>query len=143
MLLPESINSQNLVKRIVYYSSYDDYSGWWKWRWLLWLLLLIPIFLTIFLIARRGRQNKVVTYNNPPDPQANEAYYNNNQYQGGYNNDLPHKLLQDMVPQIILKLHSQDTIFNNNWEIIILVKFQTGRSTPGTYKILLDIFKKL
>ncbi|KGQ84541.1 Late-stage biofilm-induced protein [Candida albicans SC5314] len=89
MLLPESINSQNLVKRIVYYSSYDDYSGWWKWRWLLWLLLLIPIFLTIFLIARRGRQNKVVAYNNPPDPQANEAYYNNNQYQGGYDNDLP------------------------------------------------------
>ena len=88
----------------MYYSSYDDYSGWWKWRWLLWLLLLIPIFLTIFLIARRGRQNKVVTYNNPPDPQANEAYYNNNQYQGGYNNDLPSQATQDMVPQIILKL---------------------------------------
>ena len=104
MLLPESINSQNLVKRIVYYSSYDDYSGWWKWRWLLWLLLLIPIFLTIFLIARRGRQNKVVAYNNPPDPQANEAYYNNNQYQGGYqggyqgNNDLPPQATPGYIP---------------------------------------------
>ena len=54
------------------------------------------------LIARRGRQNKVVTYNNPPDPQANEAYYNN-QYQGGYNNDLPHKLPRIWY-QIILKL---------------------------------------
>ena len=64
----------------------------------------------------------MVAYNNPPDPQANEAYYNN-QYQGGYNNDLPSQATQDMVPQIILKLHSQDIIFNNNWVIIILVKF--------------------
>lgn len=42
----------------------------------------------------------------------------------------PHKLLHDMVPQIILKLHSQDTIFNNNWEIIILVKFPDRKVHP-------------
>ena len=92
------------------------------------------------LIARRGRQNKVVAYNNPPDPQANEAYYNNNQYQGGYNNDLPQQATQDMVPQIILKLHSQDIIFNNNWEIIILVKFPDRKVHPRHIQNLIRHF---
>ena len=139
MLLPESINSQNLVKRIVYYSSYDDYSGWWKWRWLLWLLLLIPIFLTIFLIARRGRQNKVA-YNNPPDPQANEAYYNNNQYQGGYNNDLPQQATPGYGNTNYPETCSQDIIFNNNWEIIILVKFPDRKVHPRHIQNLIRHF---
>ena len=103
MLLPESIDTQSLIKRIVYYNNYDR-SGWWRWRWLLWLLILIPIFAMIFLLSRRRRQNKVVAYNNP-GPQPNGAYYNNNnQYQGGYqggyqgNNDLPPQATPGYIP---------------------------------------------
>lgn len=108
MLLPESANTQSLIKRTIYYT-YDDYSSWWKWRWLLWILILIPVFVTIFVISRRARKNKVVAYNNP-DPQANQTYYyNNNQYQGEYNgnNDLPPQATPGYIPPAYLETSQQ------------------------------------
>lgn len=75
MLVDKS--SQHLKKRYPYYYSGDN--GWYRYRWLLWLLVLIPcIIVAILWIIRSRRAKRPVTYDN-------NQYYQTQQV-GGYPN---------------------------------------------------------
>lgn len=77
-----------------YYDRYGRYhrSSWDRYRWLLWLLLLIPLFFILWGIIRRQRTGKVVTLNQgfwkPGHQQQsqydNQAQYNQPQYNQAY-----------------------------------------------------------
>lgn len=77
-----------------YYDRYGNYhrSSWDRYRWLLWLLVLIPLFFILWGIIRRQRSGKVVTLNQgfwrPGHNQAQPQYNNNQQYnnQAQYDN---------------------------------------------------------
>lgn len=98
----KEINAE-ITKRVYFGNRYGNTgtSGWYTYRWLLWLILLIPLLIVVILFCVRKRKNKgrvhVVDNNQYYQTQQAGGYYNQgqgNQYPppnpdaggyGGYN----------------------------------------------------------
>lgn len=91
----QSIASEGakLSKRY-YYSNRGYRSNWYRYRWLLWILVIIPvIFLLILFFCCKRRKKRPVQVNPQPHdqyPPPNNQYYQQTQQTGGYyGNDGP------------------------------------------------------
>ena len=87
--------NEEVTKRLYYGNRYGNYdSSWHSYRWLLWLLLLIPLFIIIVLFCVRKRRNKgkvhVMDNNQYYQTQQAGGYYNQGQgYPNQYGNQYP------------------------------------------------------
>ncbi|CAL1193800.1 unnamed protein product [Candida parapsilosis] len=87
MIVPKEDTHIEMLKR-AYYNPYyyNNNSGWHRYRWLLWLLVLIPIFFVLLMFCLRRRRSKGIL----PKSQPQQSYVPPEQPQtyqtGGYNN---------------------------------------------------------
>ncbi|KAI5970209.1 hypothetical protein CANMA_000821 [Candida margitis] len=96
MIIPTEDAYAELSKRVYYSPYYNNDSNWYRYRWLLWLLILIPILVFMIMFCVRRRRSTANVYY---PQQQNQQYYeshpsqsyvppeNPQTYQtGGYNN---------------------------------------------------------
>lgn len=69
-------NTVDIFKRIPFYYNGDD-NGWYTWRWLLWLLILVPLFFIILMYCLRRRRSTTSVYY--PPQELNQQYYQTQQ----------------------------------------------------------------